>query len=1696
MPYDTYVVRVPKGTTSIGGISTNYEITTKQCLSHDFDHVDENAFEFSGDYDLNVHATCIVSEPTNYIPWEGANLYKFYEILYCNNSDDDSIKVFYYLADGDGQEANTEELEKLLKNVEDGNQKYYLSNDRYNGNKEDTITDRKSGFWAEFTAKPDGIREKANQLLNLGASQSEVDEMYNKLNAAIKKLISTDYANTTLLYEATQDAKRYSISSSYTPATWAAFSEAKDEADVLMDSMFEAGKPTDANKPSANEEIQEKAEKLRSAMAALDPRIGKNSLAQAELVHDGIEYLAKKFNPDTLTGYTELSLNALRKVRDAALKANSAYQSYYGIGQKQLNELTRLFKELRYACYGLETEAGTITVHLSIVDATSVYHGYPWPGNFSNTEDLTLDANTSVQTVMTEKGFSNRFDMANQLMIYLNGDLYFQVNDSSSYCDRTNLDRLKLHDGDHLTLVWTQPKQIQNSSQDGGTYAALLTDVKDTFRYTTITTDSLEVEAGKPFTIAVTADGAMPGFRTGTQTPVSGAKVYRSEAGETTADVAGNPVSTDTYAVTDENGKAELTLYYEGYTLINAFLMDEDGHMTLGPSIMVHVKKADDLSALKQQLRKELDEVYNDENYPESIFTSENWQKLQKAYEDGVKGIEDAENAGDASTAQVRAVQEIKRLQANADAGNSSNLTQFRRLLSELPEDVSKLDESAAEKIEQLKEAYAAMTKYQQDELTSKEKARYEAIISAKLGPAVLYQMQFVQKFADGVPEEAQTAILDMIDYLKKNTPKEDTYDLSGGNQLAGLFTFNAPKTVNYGYAFTDLNGTATALTEDIYACVSPEYAAYLLCRNAAIDAGKPNGPGEITGKGWTISDASTQMDVPDPTKSNTTQVLGKLTFTVGETQYEIRSIEVTGLDTAATNASLRFYDTTTYKGRDVTQCNQVIPNAFLRFTMPFDNVTITVTWGPAGGTDSELTAARTKALAMLNAEYAKYADITDEAKRTKIDQAYKAGKADIEKATTVDGINEARADAIRNLTKAAAGTDSSLNQPINRWGENDPFNAGYYAGKVTVIFENTTCNGENLKDPKSAAAAAYFYNKDKPFLTVPNYAIGDKDNMMTVILRALADNQFTWEGTGSTDIYKITYLASITGSDVAGNSYTLAQFTGGNESGWMGTLNDFFVNRSFSEFTVEDGKLADGDVIRVMYTTEGLGKDLGGTWGNSNTTLKSLEVEGGDLTSAFASGVPGGSYDYTLAIDGDSANIKLTPTAANKNYLVRTYLNVKDTGAAEGSALYKRTESIPVTAGDVIYVGCGEQAWPSMNNQETEARDYTGTWYALHVISRTGSGSEVNNQITALPAEDSLSYDNRNLYRDQIEDAKHNLDNLDPAAANNIAVENQEKLDALLAKLDAYDALDELKAELQGMTIPAIGRMTDQAKLEKLLNAYNTAANSEELRQYLTDAENNKADAIKARLDALAAEKVISAIDAIGPVTKDSGAAIKAARDAYNELTDAQKKLVTNYDKLTAAEARWSELNPVTPSTPAQLPQNPNAGATLPFTDVNANSWYYSGVKFAYEKGLMNGTENGTFSPNADTTRGMILTMLARLEGQNTSGTPWYAAGQKWAMDAGISDGTNMTGAITREQLAAILFRYAKQKGCDVSRSVELNGFADANTVSTYATDAMRWAVANGLIQGSANKLSPKSTASRAQVATILMRFLALYAK
>lgn len=178
---------------------------------------------------------------------------------------------------------------------------------------------------------------------------------------------------------------------------------------------------------------------------------------------------------------------------------------------------------------------------------------------------------------------------------------------------------------------------------------------------------------------------------------------------------------------------------------------------------------------------------------------------------------------------------------------------------------------------------------------------------------------------------------------------------------------------------------------------------------------------------------------------------------------------------------------------------------------------------------------------------------------------------------------------------------------------------------------------------------------------------------------------------------------------------------------------------------------------------------------------------------------------------------------------------------------------------------------------------------------------------------------------------------------------------------------------------------------------------------------------------------------------------------------------------------------------------------ATIPFTDVAPGSWYYDAVRFVYGKGMMNGTSPTAFSPNATTSRGMIVTILYRLEGEPTAGTAsftdvpagqWYSKAVAWAAQNGIVDGYG-SGAfgpndnITREQMAAILYRYASYKGYSVTASSNTSSYSDASQISSYAQTAMSWANATGLITGtSSTTLAPKGNATRAQAAMILMRF------
>ena len=156
-------------------------------------------------------------------------------------------------------------------------------------------------------------------------------------------------------------------------------------------------------------------------------------------------------------------------------------------------------------------------------------------------------------------------------------------------------------------------------------------------------------------------------------------------------------------------------------------------------------------------------------------------------------------------------------------------------------------------------------------------------------------------------------------------------------------------------------------------------------------------------------------------------------------------------------------------------------------------------------------------------------------------------------------------------------------------------------------------------------------------------------------------------------------------------------------------------------------------------------------------------------------------------------------------------------------------------------------------------------------------------------------------------------------------------------------------------------------------------------------------------------------------------------------------------------------------------------------FDDVTSSDWFADAVKYVADKGLMNGTDDNQFSPNASTTRGMLMTVLARYAGEDTTGgATWYEKGMDWAKAKGVSDGTNPNADITREQLVTMMYRYAGSPKADG----KLDSFSDAASVSTYAADAMQWAVANGIVNGSNGKLNPQNNATRAEVAAILMRF------
>lgn len=200
-----------------------------------------------------------------------------------------------------------------------------------------------------------------------------------------------------------------------------------------------------------------------------------------------------------------------------------------------------------------------------------------------------------------------------------------------------------------------------------------------------------------------------------------------------------------------------------------------------------------------------------------------------------------------------------------------------------------------------------------------------------------------------------------------------------------------------------------------------------------------------------------------------------------------------------------------------------------------------------------------------------------------------------------------------------------------------------------------------------------------------------------------------------------------------------------------------------------------------------------------------------------------------------------------------------------------------------------------------------------------------------------------------------------------------------------------------------------------------------------------------------------------------------------------------------------------VGPGTGIVIPELPVPQSPSGFSDVSYEDWFYDAVMFVFENGLFKGTSETTFEPNTPMTRAMFVTVLSRLEFGKDEAVPegtspftdltqdWYKKAVAWAAANGIVNGVSDTEfapdlPVTREQMAAIMHRYAQYKVLDMSfDEADIGGFADMDEVSDYAKDAMKWAVSKKLITGTTSTtLAPKESATRAQVATIVMRFRA----
>ena len=1354
------------------------------------------------------------------------------------------------------KETSKDKLSEAINSVPDETG-YYTQDDRYNGN-----VYQEAGFWSDMQSK---LSEAKKVLNDSGATQELVDKATTNLTTAINALISKENINPTILYEEINTTWRWRqgelsnttgapvSADNCTAITWDAYEKAKADGQALLDSMYDG-----EGNPVEGVNTADKQDAVNAAAETVDA----HKLVNAELYNTAYEdYLSSKAEAEALIEqYDPAKLNE----SDYSTETWAAYVSAYNVlkddmAYRIIGGTTEDYAMLKaFNGYYAYNESGQWTHYPAHIDALKdarkqlastkdVTISFTYINNFSaqyegfRGKGTDLYANASLGLTSGNATLGAAFDLAG-ITVDTHNDTTLPGLGTSNNGDENPVFALYVNGSHYGDYRWSAKAKWNNVQLHERDVVRLVRIPLQMFN----SEDSSGYDSSK-----VSILPASPGFG---YYENSYAMIHASAPASTTVgdQAAFSATVTGAYAGASGSKSAEN---------ITLFISDPSETKTLSQPTHKTTATTDASGNLEYIFREP-------GYYTVAMFNvTPDDLTFQSIYREVTIGEYYSLYAGDYAIVHVTEAADINALIAKY---RSENLAAAKAYY----ESFHDYDFTTAD-YRTFTSAYSTLKSHQQSAASFKELmdsfdedyAALQAASAKKLDHAAI--LASLRKNLSYLPDDLTTLTASDKDFVVE---LQTAYAALNAYQKS-LLTANERATLE-ALAKINANELPAVATVNLRLSESGTFPH-------KTDKGNPYyGWPEIK---WVISPRP-DGSVPNPTWAKETTSMptsanaGQYVFiryylTTTDTQYwPVWSIDGGTTWNPAEQQTLA----------DLKDNELVYPGYYLiSYQIPKnaeDGSIVTFSTKMVSKTDYQrmfetlddeaITKLKNAAIAVVESAFnackkSKY----DEAGIAKLEAARNSGKEAINAADTESAIKAARDSAVSAIQAVPTADKKITTGDIK-------YNSGAKVGTVTVTVENTTYS------------AAPFTGT----IVSGEYELGTNDSMMTVILKALEIGGYSWneyktKDDLTADSYKTTYIASI-----HKDGESLSEKDGTKGSGWMGTLNDWFVNQGFAAFTYKNGGLKSGDVIHVVFTTN-LGEDVGSSWTNNETALASLEFSSGTLTPAYAKA----TTDYLLVIPSEQIGTRINYSAANKNFQTRAYLNTY----GSDNAYYANGDIMAVSSGDVIYVGVGDKSWPTMN----KASNYTTTRYTITVV-QNGNAADVQKLISNLPSPGKLTLADAS----DVRTAKAQFDLLTDEQKKKISEALKKKLN------DCYTAITDMEAAKivsdAIAALPATPTVDDIGTIRSAEEAYNKLTDNQ--KGYLTQREVDKlnnAVSVVSTLEVGYVYGLIAALPAKDAVTAQDRAKIDAARAAYNNLTEAQQKLVSNYSRLTDAEKALEDL-------------------------------------------------------------------------------------------------------------------------------------------------------------------------------------------